>query len=359
MGIPFNNLELKILYVEDDKETRLGIVEMLGELKLEKGRINCLLIATNGREGLDLYREHKPEIIITDIWMPVMNGIDMIQEIRQSGERPYVIITSAYSDIEYFLSAIELGIERYLLKPFQFNDLVFTLEKAVEEYSIRRTLEATQEKLQKLTMELIMKEEKDRKLIAVNLHDSIGQGLVLLQMRLDRLKTHSEGQAAWDEVTGMVNKLITDTRNLTVELSPPVLHEMGLAAALESTVDDFHKKHQMDVRLILDNKLKRLNNKIEVFFYRTARELIMNALKHSGERNVNVILNQEDGFLKLEVSDLGQGFNCNQRYWNSNSFGLFSIEQRAQALGGQMLVESQPTRGTKIIVTIPDLNYNQ
>jgi PAS domain S-box-containing protein len=125
---------VKVLYVEDEPDISEGIVEMLSRV------IPDLIIASNGIEGLKLYNEQKPDIVITDIRMPGMNGLDMCREIKKINKNVQVIVTSAHSDVNYFIDSIEIGVNQYVLKPIAKQKLfdaiyksyqVLTLEKKV------------------------------------------------------------------------------------------------------------------------------------------------------------------------------------------------------------------------------------
>ena len=112
---------LRILYIEDDKNTQEEVSFFLESL------ISHLYVASNGQEGYDLYILHSPDLIITDIQMPIMNGIDMIKKIRETDSLTPIIITTAYNETSYLLNAINSGVNRYLLKPIDFKILVDTI----------------------------------------------------------------------------------------------------------------------------------------------------------------------------------------------------------------------------------------
>ncbi|MBS4013741.1 MAG: response regulator [Bacteroidetes bacterium] len=127
---------IKVLYVEDEPDISEGIVEMLSRI------IPDLIVASNGIEGLKLYKEFKPGIVITDIRMPGMSGLEMTREIKKIDKNVQVIVTSAHSDINYFIESIEIGVNQYVLKPIAKQKLfeaihksyqVITLEEKVNE----------------------------------------------------------------------------------------------------------------------------------------------------------------------------------------------------------------------------------
>ncbi len=115
------------LYVEDDPVTR-HIMEKIIRMKMPDVD---LLVAENGREGLDLYKKHMPEIVITDVAMPVMDGIRMAAEIKAVNPHAIILVISAYSNTEYLLDSIEIGVCHYILKPIDFTKFFVTIDKCL------------------------------------------------------------------------------------------------------------------------------------------------------------------------------------------------------------------------------------
>lgn len=115
-------MDMKILYVEDDQVIRESIVKFL------ERRFKHVYSAENGLEGLKLFEHHSPDIIITDIQMPVMNGLEMVKKIKESAPSLPIVVMSAYSESSYLLSAIEIGIDHYILKPVDKKRLVSVLD---------------------------------------------------------------------------------------------------------------------------------------------------------------------------------------------------------------------------------------
>jgi CheY-like chemotaxis protein len=114
---------LRILYIEDDKNTQEEVSFFLEPL------VSNLYLASNGQEGLELYRLHAPDLIITDIQMPIMNGLDMIKEIRKNDSQTPIFITTAYNETTYLHDAINNGVNRYILKPINFKNLADTIHE--------------------------------------------------------------------------------------------------------------------------------------------------------------------------------------------------------------------------------------
>ncbi len=124
---------MKILYVEDEAEAREELADVL------KRRAGKVIIAENGRQGLELSEMYAPDIVIADLYMPQMDGLEMLRHIREGGHEPSVIVVSAVEDVETILSAIDVGIVKYILKPVNMTELLEVLtELASEIYGKRQ-----------------------------------------------------------------------------------------------------------------------------------------------------------------------------------------------------------------------------
>lgn len=139
-----NKLEVTVLYVEDDESTRTAISAPLGR------RVQTLLQAANGKAGLELFRLHRPGIVITDIRMPVMDGLTMAREIKALDEKTQILVTTAHNDTSYFLNAIDIGIDRYVLKPIDHEKLFSGLEKCMETINAEREQQRHREEREEL-----------------------------------------------------------------------------------------------------------------------------------------------------------------------------------------------------------------
>lgn len=118
---------IKVLYVEDDDNARDALAAIL------KRRVGRLFTARDGKEGLELYEAHKPSIIVADLFMPNMGGVEMIRSIRQGGGKPQVIITTAVSDTSVILNAVDAGIAKYVVKPIEIPSLLEALTELAED----------------------------------------------------------------------------------------------------------------------------------------------------------------------------------------------------------------------------------
>jgi PAS domain S-box-containing protein len=161
-------VELKVLYVEDEVTIREAVTELLSR------RISRLFTASNGKEGLEIFQKEHPEIVITDIRMPEMNGLEMSRLIKQSDPSTKIIITSAHSDSNYFIEAITIGVNEYVLKPISRDKLFEALYNSARGIFMQRKLDRQWQTISKLygaieqSQSLVIITDKNRKIEYVN-----------------------------------------------------------------------------------------------------------------------------------------------------------------------------------------------
>ena len=140
--------ELKILYVEDEDAAREQMVHLL------KRRGNEIFVAKNGNEGLELFRAHNPDLVVTDIRMPVMDGLTMAKEIKRICPDTKIIMATAFTDFSYMMEAIDLGVDQYVVKPIDIDKLMSAIDKSAENILQRNTARQLQAEKDALLLEL-------------------------------------------------------------------------------------------------------------------------------------------------------------------------------------------------------------
>jgi signal transduction histidine kinase len=215
-----------------------------------------------------------------------------------------------------------------------------------------------QARLRELAAEVVLAEQRERRRLAGLLHDQIGQVLALLQIRVERLRQLDDPErraAMCDTIDGLLDEAISRTRSITCELSPPVLYELGLGAAVEWLADQFGRQTGVAVSLQCEGAPVPVSEDVSVTLFQTVRELLANVAKHARAGRVTVALRWRAGEVEAAVEDDGVGFDPREVSQQpvSDSFGLFSVRERLQHQGGSMTVEAQPSRGSRISVRIP------
>jgi len=214
-----------------------------------------------------------------------------------------------------------------------------------------------QQQLQSFASEMSLIEERDRRQIAGELHDRIGHGLAACQMMIQTLqrKNHSpETSALLQKTLDMLEQTIQDARTLTFEISPPVLYELGLEPALEWVAEQMETLHGLRVELKDDGHPKPLSEDARGVLFRAVRELLFNVLKHAKTASASVNLCTIEDRVRITVEDRGQGFDIRSLHANrKHSFGLFSIRERIEYLGGRFECHSHLNEGTRVVLEMP------
>ena len=224
---------------------------------------------------------------------------------------------------------------------------------------IEHKLIGYQAQLRSLASELSLAEERERRQIAVSLHDGISQSLAVAKLKLgelQRLAVTPEVRQRAAAVLQFIEQAIRDTRQLTAELSPPVLYELGLEAALEWLTEQFQERHGIVCEFEDDKQPKLMDDDIRVVLFQSVRELLMNAAKHAQARGVKVSVRCEGPIVLATVEDDGVGFDISSigdHHGQNGGFGLFSIRERLGHLGGNVRIESSPGKGTRITLAAP------
>ena len=232
----------------------------------------------------------------------------------------------------------------------------------VEDISKRRQAEEKvsnyQKQLQSLASELSLTEEREKRRLATELHDHIGQALAVSKIKLGLLQKIAASQdmaAQLREVHELIERMIKDTRSLTFKLSLPVLYELGFEAAVEWLAKDMHQEHGIHFQVEGDGWPSTMSNDVSFLIFQMVRELLFNVVKHARATMVKICIQNVDHKLQVVVADNGVGFDPTQidPQNNINGFGLFSIRERLNYFKGGLEIESEPGHGTRATMTIP------
>jgi signal transduction histidine kinase len=229
------------------------------------------------------------------------------------------------------------------------------LEQAVHEKT--KELRQSQERLRALTSELILVEQRERKRLATELHDHLQQLLVLGKLEIGQGKRLASGvpgcEITLKRVDTVFSEALTYTRTLVAELSPPVLHDHGLAAGVKWLAEYMKKRFEQTVTVVVpDGQDLKLPDDHVILLFQSVRELLINSSKHAGTSEAMVRIEQCDDQLQIEVSDEGAGFDPaavaagTSSEGISSKFGLPSVLERMRALGGLFTIDSALGQGT-------------
>ncbi len=222
----------------------------------------------------------------------------------------------------------------------------------------RRVAERTGQ-LTSLTAELSLVEERERRLIATELHDQVGQTLILCKIKLSSL-SRSLPDEKFQEIVGElkahISRSIEEIRSLTFQLSPPLLYEVGFEAAVEWLCEEFEGKYGFHVEFSDDGLPKPLSEETSVALFQMVRELLINVAKHAEASTVRLSVGTVSDKISIMIADDGVGFEKSDGFWywsKKSGFGLFNIRQRIEHMGGEFVLESEIGNGTCVTLLLP------
>ena len=216
---------------------------------------------------------------------------------------------------------------------------------------------AYQKRLLSMDVELAMAEEQERRRIAADLHDHIGQYLAISRIKLMSIRYAAEPETGTllDEVLDMIKEMSQATRTLTMELSPSILFELGLEAALDWLAEHIASAHGLVVEFKWVDDFE-LSTNMNTMMFRIARELLLNVAKHAQASHVLFTVRSSDGYRWISIEDDGIGFDVSaldSDCAKDECFGLFSIRERLKPVDGRFEVQSVEGRGTMARIGIP------
>jgi PAS domain S-box-containing protein len=253
-----------------------------------------------------------------------------------------------------------------------FKDVSARKQAEAALYELNATLEArvdartaelveSERQLRRATSLLTMAEQEERSRISQVLHDDLQQQLHSVQMKLGMARQQAgrgnveKAMQSMAEAESWITQAVQITRQLTVDLSPPILKSEGLAEALAWLVTQMREKHDLEVTLVADDH-PRLPEPMRVLIFQIVRELLFNVIKHAGvDRAVVDLRGDADGVI-VTVRDEGRGFEhevAAKRMWHAGGFGLPSVRERLALFGGRMEIESAPGAGTCVALWLP------
>lgn len=231
-----------------------------------------------------------------------------------------------------------------------FNSMIAALEQADHERLERDRMR------QSYINGVILAQENERQRIARELHDSTSQSLTSLLVGLQNLRRARSGE----EISGQVDSLrdviahtLNEVRDISWQLRPTVVNDLGLVNSLVHYIDDYQKQHHLAVELVTSGLDQRLSPELETTIYRVIQEALTNVARYAQASAVSVIINVSEELLRIIVEDDGVGFDPEYVQKRTRSLGLKGIRERAGLFDGKLTIESSPGHGTSLFIEIP------
>lgn len=387
-----DNGSIKILTVDDNEALRYSLVRSLREAGYQ------VIEARSGEEAISL-AAGDPDLITLDINLPDMSGFQVCQRLKSeplTAHIPILHISSTFVDPESRIRGLRGGADAYLAEPIDRGELIATvgallrlknaemvarqqakiaesarneliqLNASLETRVAERTteLKSANESLRELSVRLFKMQDDERRHIARELHDSIGQLLAAITMNQSVISREADklspaATKAFNENNVMVEEILRGIRTISHLLHPPLLDEAGLPSALRWYIEEFGERSGIAVLLECPESLPRLPIELETAIFRIVQECLGNVHRHSGSQTATVHLDVDAGHAHLEIRDSGQGISDErQREIKSggrSGVGIRGITERIAQFGGHLQIDSN-TEGTSVIADIP-CNY--
>ena len=257
-------------------------------------------------------------------------------------------------------TAALVGVLRDVTDEVQNREKLQEAHDELEERVRERTAELreTNQRLRHLASQLTSAENRERKRLALLLHDDLQQLLVAAQLQVGQLRkkvNHADVSALLERLAYVIDQAQDSTHDLTRQLRPTALYEVGITPAVRWLVHEMKNLHDLEVEIDAQQEAFDLKDDIKVLLFDAVRELLFNVVKHSGVQQAKVVIRQTGEHLLLRVEDRGKGFDTagQVKQTAGNGMGLFAIRERLAALGGHMKLESVPGDGSRSELTIP------
>ena len=241
--------------------------------------------------------------------------------------------------------------------------VLYMLNKEVlQRKNAEERLASYQADLRSMASQLTLAEEQERRRLAVHLHDQIGQNLALSNIKLQELRSSLAKNGAdglmgeVDNLSHLLTQTIEETQSLTSRISPPILYDLGLEAALEWLTERISHQHGLLAYFESDRQPKPVDDNLKVLLFQAVQELLVNVVKHAHARSLKVSMWRQDDHLNIGVEDDGVGYDPRippYRNGKGGGFGLFSIKERLRPLGGSLEVRSEAQGGTEFVLSVP------
>ncbi|HZQ93472.1 MAG TPA: response regulator [Candidatus Sulfotelmatobacter sp.] len=337
--------KLNILLVDDQPSKLITYEAALNELG------ENLIKAHSGMEALEQLLKNDIALVLMDVCMPGMDGFETAEMIHQHPRFesiPIVFVSGiCVTDLDR-LKGYQHGAVDYLPVPAPPELLRAKVKTLAELHRKTRQLES-------LNAKITMLQEEERRRIARELHDSVGQLLAAIAMNHaviapESHKLSGDGARCLAENAVMVEEVSKQIRTISYLLHPPLLDEAGLSSAVRCYVEGFSKRSKIAVNLQISPELGRLPHEIEISVFRLVQECLTNIHRHSGSLTATIRLIREQAYLTVEITDAGKGISVEPSA--QAGVGFLGMRERLRRLGGTLDIRST-NPGARVMAVIP------
>jgi len=404
---------MRILVVDDHEFVRKGICAVLAS----ESTLTLCGEAVDGQDAIEKAQSLRPDVVVMDISMPRLNGLQATREIRRLLPETEVVIVSQHESAEMMRQALRAGARGFVVKSSVSSKLLSTIERirsneqfveplpvetgvefdaqaalqrsAVLEQALRRSGEETEmaeqqlrqlveslearvsertrelaqaeRKLRDLSANLLQTQDEERRRIARELHDGIGQDMAAMKMNLARISREranlsAPAERALDENCQLIEEASQQIRTMSHLLHPPLLDEVGIESALRWYVEGFAERSKIKVSMELTPGFgDELPRDLALSLFRIVQESLTNIHRHSGSPTALIRIDRSPSEIVLRVEDEGHGISAEQKekiISGEGGVGFRGMQERVRQFGGRFEIDSNE-RGTRVTVVVP------
>ena len=347
---------LRVLLVDDDEVDRARVRRLLD------GSYDVTEAAT-AADGLG-HLEDAADVVLLDVRLPDDDGVNLVPAFAARGLP--VVMLSGVEDTGVVVEAMRRGAMDYLVKSrMDAAALERAVRAAIETASLRRAvaeqqvvlgeqaaaLEAKNAEVRALASALTLAEQAERQRISALLHDHLQQLLYGAQLMIESLRAAPRDGDRVTRAAEAVAQCVEAARELTLDLTPPVLDEEDFSVALAWVAAHVGERHGLGVEVVAEDAVVVPSRDLRVLLVELVRELLFNVVKHAGASSARIRLSRVGGRLTVAVEDDGGGFDP-AALRTGVGFGLFSVRGRLELLGGRFEIDSVPGDGTRAVLSI-------
>jgi len=349
---------MKIVIVENEPFKGSTIQTIVKEIGFEGAEI-----IDSPAEAVEYIKEHPVDILVMDISLEGQDGMESARRFKSIKDIPVIYVTES-PDNETLAGLLETGPDAYLIKPVTAVELNIALHFILQKQKLQTHLSESENRLLNLNMKQEEARELERKRIAQEVHDAIGQELVGLKLTLDQMSrgihTHLPvgEKTTRKQITTLkdaVQRMMENTEKLADQLRPPFIDEIGIIGSISREVNRLNSvTDTITIRFNCSGGEFGMDSDLLLPLYRIFQEATTNALKHAAPTHIEVNLTNDGQTVSLVIKDDGCGFVKKQLNRHEHvGMGLLGIQERAKGLGGNLAIKSSTESGTTITVNLP------
>jgi signal transduction histidine kinase len=346
---------IRVLLIEDDEDDYILVRDLLSEVPHVEYQVQW---ASNYDQGVKAMETPVHDACLLDYRLGERNGIDLLYDAMGKGCRVPIIFLTGQGNYDVDMEAMKAGAADFMAKG-EISSAVLdrTIRYSIEQRRILETLRESESRCRLLSSALLSAQEAERRNIAREIHDSLGQSLAVIKFGVEdaiskiRGASPEDAAAALQKVSSLVQNASEEARRIQLDLRPPMLDDLGIEVTINWFCREFNKVYsaiQIDKRIEVKED-SEVPPPLGISLYRIIQEAFNNIAKHSKGDRVHLSLVSSDKGIAMTIRDNGSGFDpeeVRRRY--RKGMGLSSMKERAELSGGTLTVQSAEGKGTTL-----------